>query len=67
MTLRTFSLSGARLKLAFVRIRLMAVHAICERKRLLEIAVDVTRDAVYRSVFAEQRVLRLGVIERKGL
>lgn len=66
MTLRAFAFSGARLELVFVRIGFVAIHAICESKGLLEITIDMTSGAIDRGVFAEKRILGLGVIERKS-
>ena len=66
MTFRAFSFSGACFELAPVRIWFVAIHAVCESKRLLEIAIDVTSGATDCRVFAEKWILRLGVIKRKG-
>lgn len=49
-------------KLAVVWI-LVAVHALREHQRLLEVAVGVTLSAVHTRVLPFQRELRFGVIE----
>ena len=65
MAFGTLALFRPGFELAFVRIGLVAIHAILEGKRLLEITIDVARGAADRHVFAKQRILRLRVIERK--
>ncbi len=50
-------------KLALVRIGFMAVHALGKDERLLEIPADVAFGATDFAVLAQQRVLRLGMIE----
>ena len=51
VTLGALALLGARLELAFMSV-LVAVHAVRERKWLLEVAVDVARRAADRGVFS---------------
>jgi hypothetical protein len=65
MALGAFTLFRASFELASVWIGLVAIHTICEGKRLLEIAIDVTGRAADRDVFAKQGILRLRVVERK--
>lgn len=66
MTLRAFSLLRPLLELSFMWIGLVAIHAIRERKRLLEVAIDVARGATHRGVFAQKGIFRLRVIKREG-
>ena len=55
--LRTFG------ELPLVRVRFMAVHALCKYQRLLEVAVGMALGAIHAGVLAFQRELRFGVIE----
>ncbi len=66
MALCALALFRTSFELAFVRIGLVAIHAICEGKRLLEITIDVTGRAANRFVFAKQRIFCVRMIERKG-
>ena len=50
-------------KLAVVRIGLVAIHALLERQRLLEIAIGVALRAIDAGVLAFERKLRLRVVE----
>ncbi len=45
---------------------LVAVHAIREGQRLLEVAMDVASGATDRDMLARQGILRLCVVERKS-
>ena len=45
-------------KLAFVWIRLVAIHALGEYQRLLEVAVRVALSATHSRVLSFQRILR---------
>jgi hypothetical protein len=65
VTLSALTLLGTGFELALVWIGLVAIHAIREGKRFLEIAIDVTGRAADRDVFANQGILRLRMIERK--
>jgi len=66
MAFGAFALFRTGFELAFVWIGFVAIHTICEGKRLLEIAIDVTGGAADSDVLANQGILRLRVIERKG-
>lgn len=65
MTFRAFALPGARLELAFVRIRFVAVHAVREGQRPFEITINVALRATDLCMPSEQRIFCLGMIERK--
>lgn len=66
MALRTFTLLLALLKLAFVRVGLVAIAAIRERNLSFEIAVQVASHAGNLNVFPNQGILRFGVVEIKA-
>jgi len=66
MALCALALFRAGFELALVRIGFVAIHAIREGKRFLEIAIDVTGRAADRDVFANQGILRLRVVEFKA-
>jgi hypothetical protein len=63
MALRAFPFLWTRFKLAFVRVRLVAVCAIGKRQRLLEIAVHVALHATDCGVLAQQGVLRFRMVK----
>ena len=63
MAFRAFTFLLAFFKLALVRVGFVAIAAIGEGERLLEIAIQVTRDAGNLGMFSDQRILRFGVIE----
>ena len=63
VTGRALSLISTLGKLALVWIRLVAVHALGEYQRLLEVAVGMTLSAVHTRVLSFQRKLRFGVIK----
>lgn len=63
VTGRALSLIRALGKLAFVRIRLVAIHALGEHQRLLEVTVSMALSAVHARVLPLQRILRFGVIK----
>jgi len=50
-------------KLTVVRIGHVAIHALLEWERLLEVTAAMTLQAVDLGVFAQQRILGLGMIE----
>lgn len=54
---------GALRELPIVRIGLVAVHALLERKRLFEVSVGVALGTIHANVLAFQRELGLGVVE----
>ena len=56
-----------RCELAVVRVRLMAIRAIREWKRLFEISTRMAQDAADLGMHAEQRILCLGMIECEAL
>lgn len=58
-----FTLLWASHKLALVRIRFMAIHAIRKRDFLFEIVLRVAIHASDHGVLSEQRVLRLRMVE----
>ena len=64
MTLGTLAFLWPAGKLAVVNV-FVAVHAIRKRDRTLEVAADMTCDATDLCVFAQQRIFRLGMIERE--
>jgi hypothetical protein len=66
MAFGAFALFRPGFELAFVRIGCVAIHAIREGKRFLEIAIDVTGGAADCNVFANQGILRLRVVEFKA-
>lgn len=49
-------------ELAVVNV-LVAIHAVCELQRLLEVPAGVASNAAYFHVFADERIFRLGMIE----
>jgi len=59
----TLSAVGPLGKLAVMRIRLVAIHALLENQRFLEITASVALNAVHAGVFLEQGISGLGVIE----
>lgn len=63
VTGRALSLIGALGKLALVRVRFMAVHALGKDQRFLEIAARVALSAIDTRVLSFQRELRFRVIE----
>ena len=62
MTGGAFAAIGPLRELAGVFV-LVAVHALSEGKRLLEVAIRVAEQAIYGLMLAQQRVLGLGMIE----
>lgn len=66
MALRTFTLLLAFLKLAFVRVGLVAIAAIREGNLSFEVAVQVASHARNLNVFSNQRIFRFGVVEIKA-
>lgn len=60
---RTLSTISPLAELAMMRIVVVAVHALGEDHRLLEVAVGVTTNAVHGRVFAQQRELGFRMIE----
>ena len=65
MALRAFTFFRPRFKLAFVRVGLMAIRAVLERQRLLEIAIDMALGATNRRVLSKQGILGFGMIKLK--
>ena len=63
MALGTLPLLFSLLKLAFVRIGLVAIVAIGEGQLFLEIPIQVTGQARDLDVFSDQGIFRLGVIK----
>lgn len=65
MAFRAFALLRPRVKLAFVRVRFVAVGAVRKGQRLFEVAFQVALCAADHGVLAEQRVLGFGMIKLK--
>lgn len=65
VTLGTFALLDAPDELAIVNV-FVAVRAIVEWQRLLEVTIDMARRATNRGVLPEERILGLRMIEGKG-
>lgn len=63
VTGRTLATVCALDELTSVWIRSMAIHALSEGERLAEVAAFVAVRTTHRDVFAQQRILRLVVIE----
>ena len=63
---RALALFRAALKLALVRIRLVAIVAVREWNLLLEVAVHMARHAGNLGVLANQRIFRFGMIKIKS-
>jgi len=63
---RAFAFFRTRIELAFVRIGLVAVSAVCERQRLLEVAVQMAFGAADGQVLAQQRIFGFGVVKSEG-
>jgi hypothetical protein len=61
-----FAFFGASLKLALVRVWLVAVVAVRECDLLFEVAVNVARHAGNLGVLADQRIFRFRVVEIKS-
>ena len=65
MAFRAFALFWPRVKLAFVRVGLVAIRAVLKRQRLLEIAFQVALRATDGGMLPKQRVLGFGMIKLK--
>lgn len=65
MAFRAFALFRSRVKLAFVGVGLVAIRAVLERQRFLEIAFQVALRATYRRVLPKERILCFGMIKLK--
>src|SRR5882672_5454905 len=63
MTFRAFALAGSRLKLSFVRVGSMAVHALGKLHRRLEIVLGVAIAATHLRVHSLEGILCFGVVK----
>ena len=63
MTRGAFSAVGTLGELAVVGIGLVAIHALGEGQRFLEVAAGVALSAIDRRMFAEERELGLRMVE----
>lgn len=67
VAIRALAFLRTRGELPAVRVRLMAIRALRECQRLVEIPARMTLDATDLSVHAEQGILRLGMVECEAL
>jgi hypothetical protein len=63
MAFRAFAFAGSRLELALVRIRGMAIRALGECHRALEISTGMTTGAIHFEVHAKKWIFRFRMIE----
>lgn len=66
MAFRAFPFPGARFELAAVRVRLVAIRAVFEWKRPLEVSVEMALGAADLRVFSEQRIFCFRVVKLKS-